>query len=155
MPEAMMDAIDPVRLDNQLCFPLYAAAKEVVRLYAPLLGEIDLTYTQYIAMMVLWQERELTVKEMGRRLFLDAGTLSPMLKKMEQRGLLRRTRDPEDERSVLLTVTEAGMALRNRAEAIPGKIRPRVPLTEDEARLLYRLLYKILDSLKEDPHESL
>lgn len=150
-----MDAIDPLKLENQLCFPLYASAKEVVRLYAPLLKELDLTYTQYIAMMVLWQERELTVKELGRRLFLDAGTLSPMLKKMAERGLVQRRRDPEDERSVLLTVTEAGMALRGRAEAIPPKIGSCIPLTAEEARLLYGLLYKILDNLKEDAHDCL
>lgn len=143
-----MGAIDPLKLENQLCFPLYAGAKEVVRLYAPLLREIDLTYTQYIALMVLWQEREMTVKELGRRLFLDAGTLSPMLKKMAGRGLVARRRDPEDERSVLVSVTQEGMALRSRAEAIPPKIGSCIPLTQEEARLLYGLLNKILDNLK-------
>jgi DNA-binding MarR family transcriptional regulator len=155
MLEAVMDAIDPLKLENQLCFPLYAAAKEVVRLYAPLLKEIDLTYTQYIAMMVLWQERELTVKALGQRLLLDAGTLSPMLKKMAERGLVTRRRDPDDERSVVLTVTAEGMALKSRAVAIPPKIGSCIPLTQEEARLLYGLLYKILDNLKEDAHDCL
>lgn len=150
-----MKAVDPLKLENQLCFPLYAAAKEVIRLYGPLLRQLNLTYTQYIAMMVLWRERELSVKELGRRLFLDAGTLSPMLKKMAARGLVVRARDPVDERSVLVRVTEKGMALRRLAEGIPLKIGSCIPLSEEEARLLYGLLYKILDRLKEDSHDCL
>ncbi len=148
-----MSEFDPLKLQNQLCFPLYAGAKEIVRMYTPLLRGIDLTYTQYIAMMVLWEERELTVKEMGKRLFLDAGTLSPLLKKLEQRGLITRRRHSGDERSVVLTITEAGMTLRRRAESIPEKIGSCIPLSADESRTLYGLLYKILDHVKENEHD--
>ena len=150
-----MNHTDPLRLENQLCFPLYAGAKEVVRLYTPLLNEIGLTYTQYIAMMVLWQERTLTVKALGRRLYLDAGTLSPLLKKLEQKGYVTRRRDEADERSVILTLTESGAALKARAEEIPAKIASCVPLTGEEARTLYALLYKILDNLKEDEDDRI
>ncbi len=150
-----MNDSDPLRLENQLCFPLYAGAKEVVRLYTPLLNEIGLTYTQYIAMMVLWQEKAITVKALGRRLFLDAGTLSPLLKKLEQKGYVTRRRDEADERSVILKLTELGAALKARAEEIPAKIASCVPLTGKEARTLYALLYKILDNLKENEDDRL
>ena len=152
-----MNHSDPLRLENQLCFPLYAGAKEVVRMYTPLLNEIGLTYTQYIAMMVLWQEKALTVKALGRRLFLDAGTLSPLIKKLEQKGYVTRKRDEEDERSVILTLTQSGAQLKARAEEIPAKIASCVPLTGEEAGTLYALLYKILDNVnvKEDEDDRL
>jgi DNA-binding MarR family transcriptional regulator len=150
-----MDARDPLRLENQLCFPLYAGAKEVVRLYTPLLNEIGLTYTQYIVMMVLWSEPSLSVKALGQRLYLDAGTLTPLLKRLEQGGLLTRRRDPKDERSVIIAITDAGAALKQRAASIPERIGSCIPLTADEAATLYRLLYKILDHVKEEDHDDL
>ena len=137
-----------LRLENQLCFPLYACAKEIVRRYKPLLDPLDLTYTQYIAMMVLWEEKELTVKELGDRLWLDSGTLTPVLKKLEGKGYLSRRRSDSDERSVVLALTEAGKALREQAAGVPGEVGCCVHLTPEEAGQLYSLLYKALDGLR-------
>jgi DNA-binding MarR family transcriptional regulator len=138
---------DALLLQNQLCFPLYAVSKEVVRLYKPFLDEIGLTYTQYIAMMVLWEKRSLTVKELGEYLYLDSGTLTPLLKKMEAQGIVSRQRNTADERSVIVSVTEAGEALRVRAATIPERIGACLPLTKDEAETLYQLLYKVLHAI--------
>lgn len=133
-----------LKIDNQLCFPLYACSREIVRLYKPLLDEIGLTYTQYIAMMVLWERKEVTVKLLGEILYLDSGTLTPLLKKMEAAGLLTRSRDKKDERSVIAKLTEKGERLKEQAITIPEKISSCVPLNQEEALDLYRLLYKIL-----------
>ncbi len=135
---------DPLRLKVQLCFPLYACARETIKLYKPYLDELDLTYTQYIAMMVLWEKKAVTVKEMGAMLHLDSGTLTPLLKKMEAKGLLIRRRSTEDERSLIVSLTEEGEALRERAVDIPAKMSQCVNLEPEEARELYRLLYKLL-----------
>ena len=135
---------DPLRLENQLCFPLYACARETIKLYKPYLDELDLTYTQYIAMMVLWEKKAVTVKEMGAMLHLDSGTLTPLLKKMETKGFLIRRRSTEDERSLIVSLTEEGEALRERALDIPAKMSQCVNLEPEEARELYRLLYKLL-----------
>ena len=139
---------DALLLQNQLCFPLYAVSKEVVRLYKPFLDEIGLTYTQYIAMMVLWEKRSLTVKELGEYLYLDSGTLTPLLKKMEAQGIVSRQRNAADERSVIVSVTDAGEALRARAANIPERIGACLPLTKAEAETLYQLLYKVLHSIQ-------
>jgi MarR family transcriptional regulator, organic hydroperoxide resistance regulator len=138
---------DALKLKNQLCFPLYACSKEVVRMYKPFLDEIDLTYTQYIAMMVLWERDELSVKELGEYLYLDSGTLTPLLKKMETQGLVVRKRSSSDERSVLVSLTEQGERLRDRAVEIPAKIGGCLPISRDEAQTLYSLLYKILGNI--------
>ena len=135
---------EQLKLENQLCFPLYACAKEIVRSYKPFLDPLDLTYTQYIAMMVLWEKKAVTVKEMGAMLHLDSGTLTPLLKKMEAKGLLIRRRSTEDERSLIVSLTEEGEALRERAVDIPAKMSQCVNLEPEEARELYRLLYKLL-----------
>ena len=135
---------EALRLGNQLCFPLYAAAKEIIRLYRPYLEELDLTYTQYIAMMVLWEEKELSVKQLGSKLYLDSGTLTPLLKSLEQKGYVRRERSKEDERVVKVRLTEAGTALRERAISVPEQMRACVCLTQEEAAALYTLLYKLL-----------
>ena len=139
---------DCLKLDNQLCFPLYACSKEIVRKYKPFLDEIDLTYTQYIAMMVLWECKQINVKELGERLFLDSGTLTPLLKKLEAKGYISRCRSKQDERNLIVAVTECGMALRERAVDIPKKIGGCVSLTPQEALELYRLLHKVIDGLK-------
>ena len=110
-------AYEQLLLKNQLCFPLYAGAKEVVRLYKPFLDRIGLTYTQYIAMMVLWEKRVANVKTLGESLYLDSGTLTPLLKQLEQRGLVRRERSAEDERNVVVRLTDAGDALREKDRA--------------------------------------
>lgn len=139
---------DALLLDNQLCFPLYAAAKEVTRRYGPLLRELQLTYTQYIAMMALWERRSLTARDLGRRLYLDSGTLTPILKKLEARGLVTRERDGRDERRVVVRVTERGMALRDRALGVPTGIARCVDLSADEAVELRRILRKLLAGIE-------
>ena len=135
---------DSLLLKNQLCFPLYACARETIKLYKPYLDELDLTYTQYIAMMVLWEKNTLSVKELGEALYLDSGTLTPLLKKMEAKGLLTRRRSTEDERSLLVSLTEEGLALRERALSVPAQMAQCIKLEPGEAADLYRLLYKML-----------
>lgn len=139
---------DKLKLENQLCFPLYACSREVVKLYKPYLDEIGLTYTQYIVMMVLWEQKKATVKQLGETLYLDSGTLTPLLKKMEAAGLLVRSRDKEDERSVIIELTEAGEEKRDQAVDIPDKIGKCVSLNPEEAKTLYHLLYQILNQDK-------
>lgn len=135
---------DILKLENQVCFPLYAAAKEVVSRYKPFLDEIDLTYTQYIAMMVMWERRTIGVKEMGRYLYLDSGTLTPLLKRLEIKGFVKRERSSEDERTVNITITQFGEKLKEKALEVPIKMSKCMPLSMEEAGTLYNLLYKIL-----------
>ena len=143
------DRFAALRLDNQLCFPLYAASREIIRLYRPHLEALDLTYTQYITMMVLWEEREISVKQLGKRLYLDSGTLTPLLKSLEAKGYVTRTRSDSDERVVLVRLTEAGQALQERALSVPEGMRACVHLSPEEAAVLYKLLYKLLTDEKE------
>ena len=133
-----------LKLENQLCFPLYACSRELIKHYKPFLDELDLTYTQYIAMMVLWENKSLHVKDLGEYLFLDSGTLTPLLKKMEAKGLITRKRDQEDERSLIISLTDEGEALKERAVEVPVKLAQCVRLTPEEAGELYRLLHKLL-----------
>ena len=135
---------DALKLENQLCFPLYACSREIIRQYKPFLDEIDLTYTQYIAMMVLWERGSVTVKELGEYLYLDSGTLTPLLKKLEAKGLLTRARSTEDERNLIVAITGEGKSLRERALRVPEQMARCMPLEPEEAMTLYRLLYKIL-----------
>ena len=135
---------DALKLENQLCFPLYACAREVIKRYKPFLDRIDLTYTQYIAMMVLWEKDSVSVKELGEALYLDSGTLTPLLKKMESKGLITRRRSEEDERSLIVRLTDAGRALREEALEVPVQMAGCVCLEPAEAQELYRLLYKLL-----------
>jgi len=139
-----MGDYDCLKLKNQLCFPLYAASKEVVRRYTPLLEEIGLTYTQYIAMMVMWEKEEVSAKEMGEKLFLDSGTLTPVLKSLESKGYIVRCRKATDERVLLCKLTDEGRALREKALNVPHQIASCVRLTQEEGAELYRLLYKVL-----------
>ena len=136
---------DILKLENQLCFPLYSAAREVVKKYHPYLSEIGLTYTQYITMMVMWEEKEITVKALGEKLFLDSGTMTPVLKSLEQKGFVARKRSEKDERSVVISLTEIGEQLQEKAKAIPLKVAGCVGLEAEEAMQLYKLLYKILE----------
>ena len=135
---------DALKLDYQLCFPLYACAREVVRRYKPFLDRLDLTYTQYITMMVLWEEGSVNVKALGERLFLDSGTLTPLLKKLEAKGFITRLRSKADERNLIITATPRGIALREEALYIPDEISKCFPLEPEEARTLYRMMYKLL-----------
>ena len=136
--------LDYLKLENQLCFPLYAASREVIKLYKPYLDELDLTYTQYIAMLLLWEHKTMTVKEMGTHLFLDSGTLTPLLKKLESKGFITRTRSTKDERNLDVALTESGAALRERASGIAFKMGRYNPLSLVETVTLYQLLYKML-----------
>ncbi|MBQ7915485.1 MAG: MarR family transcriptional regulator [Firmicutes bacterium] len=135
---------DSLKLENQICFPLYAASREIIKQYKPFLDELDLTYTQYIAMMLLWEKKTLTVKEMGESLYLDSGTLTPMLKKLEGKGFLTRARSTTDERNLNVTITEAGEALKERAVHVPAQMAQCSKLEPEEALMLYRILYKML-----------
>ncbi|MBQ1662605.1 MAG: MarR family transcriptional regulator [Treponema sp.] len=139
-----------LRLDNQLCFPLYACSKEIIKRYKPFLDELDLTYTQYITMMVLWERKEMNVKELGEHLYLDSGTLTPLLKKLEAKGYITRQRMKTDERNVLIQITQAGEYLKEDAVHIPGEMSQCVNLEPQEAKVLYILLRKILKQLKEE-----
>lgn len=143
------DKYEALKLDNQLCFPLYACAKEIVRRYKPFLDEIDLTYTQYIAMMVLWEEKEINVKDLGGRLYLDSGTLTPVLKRLEQKGLISRQRDNKDERVLIASITQEGEALKEKAVEIPYKMAGCVKLDVQEAKELYEILHKLLRVFEE------
>ena len=138
---------DCLKLDNQLCFPLYACAKEIVRRYKPYLDELDLSYTQYICMMVIWEQNSLSVKELGERLYLDSGTLTPVLKKLEHKGFLTRKRSQLDERSLIVTVTDKGMDLREKAAEVPHKMGGCINISPEDAGQLYQILYKLLGSL--------
>ena len=140
----MSNKYDRLKLANQLCLPLYAASKEIVRHYKPFLDELDMTYTQYIAMMVLWEHKEVTVKELGQYLYLDSGTLTPLLKTMEKKGWVERNRSKEDERVLNVTITEQGDALREKAVCVPEQMAACVKLEPEEAAELYRILNKIL-----------
>lgn len=142
-----------LKLKHQLCFPLYAAAKEVVNLYTPALDEIGLTYTQYIAMLVLWEHRSVNVKELGRHLYLDSGTLTPLLKRLEGKGLVQRERSKEDERTVNITITPTGEKLKEKAIGIPAQIRDCLPFSPEEAGTLYKLLYRLLEKT-DNGHET-
>ncbi|MCR5691306.1 MAG: MarR family transcriptional regulator [Eubacterium sp.] len=144
----MSDKYDCLRLDHQLCFPLYACAKEVVRRYKPFLDRLDLTYTQYIAMMVLWEQDQISVKDMGARLFLDSGTLTPLLKALEKKSYVTRERSKEDERSLLVSLTEEGRALREKAVLVPAQMGACIPIEAEDAQELYRILHKMLDQLE-------
>ena len=139
---------DALKLENQICFPLYAAAREIVKRYKPMLDKVDLTYTQYIVMMVLWEKKAVTTKELGQRLFLDSGTLTPLLKKMESKGLLTRKRSKHDERNLDVTITEKGERLKEQAIEIPVQMAKCSQLDSEEALMLYKTLYKILGQEK-------
>ena len=140
----MSDKYDCLKLKSQLCFPLYACSKEIIRRYKPFLDKLDLTYTQYITMMALWENESMNVRELGLVLFLDSGTLTPVLKKLESKGYIERKRSKEDERNLIVTVTEKGWKLREEALSIPGSMSSCVNLEPKEASELYRLLYKVL-----------
>lgn len=145
----MSDKYDVLKLDNQLCFPLYAVSKEIVRRYTPFLNEIDLTYTQYIVMMVMWEHKNVSVKELGKKLFLDSGTLTPLLKNLEKKGFVTRERSKTDERFLVVSITDAGMELREKAVDIPMKLGSCISLDKKEALQLYTIVRKLLGQFEE------
>ena len=142
------DKYASLKLENQICFPLYACSKEIIRKYKPFLDEIDLTYTQYITMMVLWEKKCVNVKTLGESLYLDSGTLTPVLKKLESKGYISRVRSNEDERNLVVTITDEGEKLKDKALDIPAKIGGCVSLTSKDAEVLYTLLYKIIGNVR-------
>ncbi len=140
---------ESLKLENQLCFPLYACSKEVIKRYKPMLDKLDLTYTQYITMMVLWEKGSINVKTLGDMLFLDSGTLTPLLKKLEAKGYITRNRDTNDERNLLISITDDGKKLKDKAKNVPAEIGACIRLTNEETIELYRLLYKVLGRIGE------
>lgn len=140
---------DSLMLKNQLCFPLYACSKEIIKKYKPFLDPLGLTYTQYITLMVLWEEDDVTVKALGEKLYLDSGTLTPLLKKMETQGLVTRERSPQDERNVYIKLTDKGLALKDDALAVPKQIGSCISLSREEAVSLQQMLNKVLKQLSE------
>ena len=142
-----MDKYECLKLGNQLCFPLYAVAKEIVKKYKPYLDELDLTYTQYIAMLVLWENKSMGVKELGRHLYLDSGTLTPLLKKLENKGYITRERSKEDERNLIISITKEGEALKDKAVTVPAKVGKCICMDAEDAIKLRDQLYGILEEI--------
>lgn len=143
----MSEQYDCLRLENQLCFPLYAVSKEIIRRYKPYLSTLDLTYTQYIVLLVMWEYGSMNVKELGQKLFLDSGTLTPVLKKLEKKGYITRRRSKEDERSLIVSITDKGCALKEKAVSIPEKMGCCIQLSKEDAAALSRLLDEVLHNL--------
>ena len=143
-----MGEYNPLKLENQICFPLYACSKEIIKLYKPFLDELDLTYTQYITMLVLCENNNITAHELGEKLYLDSGTLTPMLKKLESKGYLTRQRSKLDERNLDISITELGLSLRDKAINVPSSLSKCIPLEANKALELYKTLNELLNLLK-------
>lgn len=144
----MEEKYESLKLSKQLCFPLYACSREMIKLYKPFLDELGLTYTQYITLMVLWEHKAMTVKALGQELYLDSGTLTPLLKKLEEKGLVTRRRSDLDERNLIVTITELGESMRDRALHIPEEMAKCVNLPKEDIRDLYRMLHQLLEYVK-------
>ncbi|MBQ7595836.1 MAG: MarR family transcriptional regulator [Clostridia bacterium] len=138
---------DELKLENQLCFPLYACARKVVNLYEPYFKPLGITYTQYIVFLVLWEQESVYVGELSKKLYLDSGTLTPLLKKLEKEGYVERRRSEHDERMVIVSLTAKGRALQAKAADIPKQIGGCINLAPEEAYSLYTILYKIINSI--------
>ena len=139
---------DSLKLKNQLSFPIYLCSKEIIRKYTPLLNELDLTYTQYIVMMYFWEMEKSNVKEIGKTLLLDSGTLTPLLKKLEKKGYITRVRSTIDERNLDVEINEKGKELKEKSKSIPEKIKKCINLTEEETSTLYSLINKVLTNIE-------
>ena len=144
---------DDLRLDNQLCFPLYALSKEVIKQYRPYLDKINLTYTQYITMMVIWEKEKINVKELGKKLYLDSGTLTPVLKSLEAKGFVTRYRSQEDERLLMVEITAEGIALKDKALEIPRKMFSKIDISFNDAVFMHKQLYTLLNQLIDDKQD--
>ena len=144
-----MEEKEVLKLQNQVCFPLYACSKEVIKQYRPYLDEIGLTYTQYIAMMVFWEEKSCSLKQLGEKLYLDSGTLTPMLKNLESKGYVKRTRSSVDERVLEIKITPLGEQLKEKAKDIPEKMAKWSNLSCGEMKTLYNILNKLLKEVSE------
>jgi len=146
----MDDKYEVLRLKNQLCFPIYLCAKEIQRRYTPFLDKLNLTYTQYVVMMYFWEFGSSNVKALGKTLLLDPSTLTPLLKKLEAKGYLTRTRSAQDERNLLVELTDSGRALQDKALEIPAQIGKCLDLSEQEAVTLYQIMYKVLQNVEKE-----
>ncbi|MBR3251020.1 MAG: MarR family transcriptional regulator [Erysipelotrichaceae bacterium] len=140
-----MDKYEPIRLKNQLCFPLYAVSNKIIRNYKPLLDELDLTYTQYIVMMVLWENEDINEKQLGEIVHLKSNTLTPLLKKLKDKGYISIRKNSGDERNIVISLTRNGSDLKDRAVSVPETLAKTLKLDQDEAAYLYKILYKILN----------
>ena len=141
---------EQLKLENQLCFPIYLCSKEIIRKYTKYLDELDLTYTQYIVMLYFWENKTCNVKTLGNTLLLDSSTLTPLLKKLENKGYITRTRSETDERNLTLNLTDKGNELKDKALGIPEKVGACLNISEEEAKSLYKIIYKILINVRED-----
>ena len=144
-----MEKYEPLKLKNQLCFPIYLCSKEITRKYTPYLNKLNLTYTQYIVMMYLWENKETNVKELGKTLLLDSNTLTPLLKKLEQKQYIKRIKSEIDERNLIISLTKKGQELKDKALEIPKQIGKCINLEKEETIILYKTLYKILENIEE------
>ena len=144
-----MEEFDDLKIENQICFPLYACSKEIIKKYKPLLDKYDLTYTQYLVMMIMWDKKQINVKELGKCLYLDSGTLTPVLKKLENKGYVERNRSEEDERNLIVSISKKGEGLKKDIKEVPTKMGESLVLTIDEVGTLYKILYKILGQVEE------
>ncbi|AOR24811.1 MarR family winged helix-turn-helix transcriptional regulator [Clostridium taeniosporum] len=143
-----MSKYDCIKLENQVCFSLYAASREIIKLYKPVLDKFNLTYTQYIAMLVLWEEEKITVKGIGKRLHLDSGTLTPLLKKLQSMELVNRYRDKNDDRVVVVELTDKGRTLKDNIISVPNDVCCKINISQEQAKVLKENLDNLLDSLK-------
>lgn len=141
----MKSKYDALKLESQLCFPLYACSRKIVKMYHPYLTELGLTYTQYITMLVLWEQQKISAKELGTKLYLDSGTLTPVLKSLEKKGLIGRHRSEEDERVLMVELTAEGLALKEQAVNVPYQLESCLKLDHEDAYQLYRLLGRLLE----------
>jgi len=142
--------MDKLLLKNQICFPLYLCSKEIIRKYTPFLNKLDLTYTQYIVMMYLWENKECNVKKLGKTLLLDSNTLTPLLKKLESKNYITRTKSSNDSRNTIIKITDSGLKLKENALSIPDSITKCVNLSGEEAQTLYKILYKVLYNIEKE-----
>ena len=145
----MNEKYEALKLDHQLCFPLYTASRLVIQRYQPMLRELDITYPQYLVLMVLWEKDEVNLSTIAEKLQLQSNTLTPLLKRLQQRELLERKRSETDERNIVITLTEKGKALKDQACDVPAMLAEQLPLEEEEAKELYRLLYKMIGKMSE------
>ncbi|WP_242611867.1 MarR family winged helix-turn-helix transcriptional regulator [Fictibacillus sp. BK138] len=146
--ESIMEDQNPLLLESQICFKIYTLEREITKLYRNLLEDLDMTYPQYLVMLLLWEKDAMTVKEIGKRLFLDSGTLTPMLKRMEANGIIKRRRSTEDERSVIISLTKKGEQFKKKAECIPSKLVEDMSLDHGELTILNKTLTNMLYRLQ-------
>lgn len=150
----MKDKYDVLKLKNQLCFPIYLCSKEIIRKYTPILDELNLTYTQYVVMMYFWENKKSNVKDLGKALLLDSSTLTPLLKKLESKGYITRVRSTTDERNLVIALTKSGEKLKDKALIVPEKMGKCINLTEEEAKTLYSLIYKVLINVERNEEDE-